>query len=88
MKENTGMSRLFVTLPTHLCSDLSPQISLSLQTRMANYEEDISVLLSSHQSLKTLCDDYSSIVEKSRSTVPVNWSVHSTNQNDVISVIG
>ena len=81
MKDCTG--RVFVILPVHVVSNnLSPQLSTLLQTRMADYNVDISVVISSCDPLKTSCDplkcnDHSSIVqEKCNSLLPLNWSVH------------
>lgn len=74
---HTGVAQMFVALPVDTCHQLSPQLSSLLQTRMANHDEDISVVASSCTSLKPLCngDYYSIIQEKSKSMLPINWSV-------------
>ena len=78
MRDRTGMCRVFVVLPVNVvCNDLSPQLSSLLQTRMADYNEEISVVISSCDPLKTLCNNHPSIVqEKSASSLPLNWSVN------------
>lgn len=81
----TGMCRVFITLPIDVVSnELSPQLSSLLHTRMADYDEHISLVLSSCDPLKRLCSDHSSIVkEKSNSMLPVNWSVFIPSHNIV-----
>ena len=74
MKQNSEMTRVFVTLPADVVStQLSPQLQSLLHTRMADYNE-CTTLLSSCDALNTLYRDHSNIVEeKCNSTIPVNW---------------
>lgn len=71
----TEMCRVFVALPVNIvCNQLSPQLSSLLHTRMADYNEHISLVLSSCDPLRILCNNHSSIVEeKSNSMLPINW---------------
>ena len=81
-------SRLFVVLPLDMFHHMSVHLSSLLQTRMADYEDDISTVLSTCHPLKSLCDDHSSIVQEksSSSRLPLNWSVYSIDNIVLLSL--
>ena len=71
---------MFVPLPVHVvCNHLSPQLSSLLHTRMADYSEDVTRVISSCDPLKTLHTDHSCIIQENcNSSLPLNWSVNVT----------